>query len=398
MKTVTININNTDYITSSPTSEEYTNRIISSFGDEIEDLLPKIRVNWNHYDGFSLSLFSENPSEEYLMKVYDNDNVLLYETKMFNNMFCSLNRKYFNGIRYEIFKGNILLLTETVNFKDKRVFISIDSSSLGDSIAWIPYCEEFRKKHNCILVVSTFFNYLFEDVYPDIEFIKPGEPFKNIHAIFKLGWYYDNTREPVLPNTLPLQKTPTNILGLDFKEIKPKIKFLPSERPISEKYITIATHSTAGCKLWDYSGGWQILINYLNDLGYKVAVIQKEPIDNLQNVLDWTGDYSLNERMNQIHHSEFFIGLSSGLSWVSWALNKKVVMISNFTHDYHEFSSDIVRITNTSVCHGCWNNPNFKFDRADWYWCPIYKNTEKHFECHKSITPSMVIEKIKDLL
>jgi hypothetical protein len=35
-------------------------------------------------------------------------------------------------------------------------------------------------------------------------------------------------------------KSVTNILGLDFKEIKPKIDFIPKERPILEKYITIA--------------------------------------------------------------------------------------------------------------------------------------------------------------
>jgi hypothetical protein len=49
----------------------------------------------------------------------------------------------------------------------------------------------------------------------------------------------------------------TNILGLDFKEIKPKIDFIPKERPILEKYITITNESTAG-KLWNLKG-WQEL-------------------------------------------------------------------------------------------------------------------------------------------
>jgi hypothetical protein len=40
----------------------------------------------------------------------------------------------------------------------------------------------------------------------------------------------------------------------------------------------------------------------------------------------------------------------------------------------------------------------FKFDKGDWFWCPEHKGTERQFECHKSITPEMVIDKIKHLL
>jgi autotransporter strand-loop-strand O-heptosyltransferase len=100
--------------------------------------------------------------------------------------------------------------------------------------------------------------------------------------------------------------------------------------------------------------------------------------------------------MDVIHHSEFFIGLSSGLSWLAWALNKKVVMISNFTDDNHEF--ECIRITNKSVCHGCWNKPEYKFDKGDWNWCPVHKGTDRQFECHTSITAEQVIDQIKHLI
>ena len=60
-----------------------------------------------------------------------------------------------------------------ISFKGKKVFISFESSSLGDTISWVPYCEEFRKKHNCEVVVSTFKNFLFEKTYPNLKFVKP---------------------------------------------------------------------------------------------------------------------------------------------------------------------------------------------------------------------------------
>ena len=110
---------------------------------------------------------------------------------------------------------------------------------------------------------------------------------------------------------------------------------------------------------------------------------------------------SLEETINYIQHSEFFIGLSSGLSWLAHSMNKKVAMISNFSEDWHEFdlsSQDYKRITNKSVCHGCWNkiNKEHMFDISDWNWCPLHKNTERQFECHTSITPQMVFDEIKD--
>ena len=390
----TVLINGIVYDMSSPSSKEFTKRMIESFGDIVHE---KINLIWNHIDGLYIELHSENKEENYQMKIYDNDNVLLYETSIKDGMYSKLNRKYFNGIKVKIFKGDTLIKEEDLNFEGKNVYIALDSSSLGDTLAWLPYCEEFRIKQKCNVTVSTFLNDMFNGQYPNLNFIKPGDVANNIHGMFKLGWFYDNTKEPKIPNTVPLQQTATNILGLDFKEIRPKLNFTPKERPIEEKYITICTSATSGCKLW-YNDYWQELINYLNSCGYKVAVIQKEPITDLYNILDWTGDLSLYDRMNEIYHSEFFIGLGSGVSWLSWALNKKVIMISNFSEDGHEFTDNTIRVTNKSVCHGCWNNPNFKFDKGDWYWCPEHKNTERQFECHKNIDANLVIQKIKDNL
>jgi autotransporter strand-loop-strand O-heptosyltransferase len=260
----------------------------------------------------------------------------------------------------------------------------------------MPYCEEFRKKHNCHVVVSSFRNDMFEKLYPEIEFVERGAVVNNIKALYRLGWFYENDKEPVLPSTIPLQKSATNILGLDYTEIHSRIYFEPKERPYSEKYVCIAPSSTAGCKLWNNPTGWLELTKYLSDKGYKIINISKdgEQIEGVENI----SDDSMENTKNVIFHSEFVIGLSSGLSWLSWALGKHVVMISNFTDADHEFTINCTRITNPSVCNGCWNNPNFKFDKGDWYWCPEHKGTERQFECHKSITADMVVNQIQHLL
>lgn len=387
-----LKINDIEYDMSSPLNIEFRDRYIRAFGDEP---IPYVNTNWLHIDGFRLDLTS--PTEyNFDVKIYDKNDNLIYETKLKNNMYSKLNRKYFDGVKYVISHNGNKIKEETISFENKRVLIAFESSSLGDTISWIPYCEEFRKKHNCEVIVSTFKNFLFEKSYPNLTFVNPGAIVDNIHALFRVGWFYNNDSEPTHPVTIPLQQAITNILGLPFQEVQSNVYFEPKERPIQNKYVCIATNSTAGCKLWNYPNGWVKLAHHLINKGYKVINISQDgdKVDGVENL----EDDSMINTMNTIYYSDFVIGLSSGLSWLSWGMGKHVVMISNFTEHDHEFTSNCTRITNPDVCHGCWNNPNFKFDKGDWYWCPEHKDTERQFECHKSITPEMVINKIQHLL
>jgi autotransporter strand-loop-strand O-heptosyltransferase len=329
------------------------------------------------------------------VRFYDEHGICHYQNMLGVNHWCKVNREYFTKWNTKVWENGTLIYDEVLNYKGKRVFISFDSASLGDTIAWIPYVLEFKKKHECEVIVSTHKNFLFEKSYPELEFVLPGSTVNNIHGMYTIGWFYNEQKEPQMPNTIPLQKAATNILGLDFEEIKPRISYNVGQRPYEQKYVTIATNSTSGCKFWTKEG-WQELINHLHELGYKVVNVSKEknPFKNAQQI----NNTSMENTMNVIHHSEFFIGLSSGLSWLAWGMGKHVVMISNFTEPDHEFTSNCTRIVNLSVCNGCWNNPIFKFDKGDWNWCPVHKGTERQFECHKTITSKMVIDQIQHLL
>ena len=378
-------------------SEETKNLLIDNIENTTKvDIKKERNLSYNiHFVNNPFFEILGDSDKEYGVEFYDRD-VLVYTTKLKANMWSKLNREYFTDWTIKVYDEDELIYNYKLNFTGKRVFISFDSKSLGDSISWIPYVLEFKNKHNCHVIVSTFWNKLFEKVYPELEFIEPGNVVNDLIAMYRVGWFYDNNKEPVLPSTIPLQKAITNILGLEFKEIQPRIYFEPKQRLFEEKYITIANESTAGLKLWNNPNGWSELVTYLKSKGYRVVNVSKngERIDGVTQLKDT----SIENTMNAIYHSEFFIGLSSGLSWLTWGLGKHVVMISNFTEEDHEFVSNCTRITNTFVCHGCWNNPMFKFDKGDWNWCPEHKGTERHFECHKSITSQMVIEKIQHLL
>lgn len=350
------------------------------------------QIEVSYLEGPKVEILGNVPNK-YHIEFIDGNGVVRHSDTITNNMWSAASLKYHIDWTIKI-NGEVV---EKLNLKNKRVLISFESSSLGDTVAWAPYAVELSKQKECKVILSTFHNEWFVglDEYKDIEFIKPGQS-TPCDVIYRVGWFYDEMREPVLPNTIPLQQTITNIIGLDFKELQGKINFKPKKRPIKEKYITFCNESTAQLKLWNNEKGWEELVTYLVEKGYKLVNVSMKG-DHIKGT-EKIQDTSIPNTLNYIHHSEFFIGLSSGLSWLSWGIDKHVVMISNFTENGHEFTSNCTRITNTNVCNSCWNNPNFKFDKNDWHWCPIWKNTSRQFECHKSITPEMIISKINHLI
>jgi len=362
---------------------------------KIEYKEPKQHLEFiNHYVDGPFFEIKGNTGKKYKVQFLDEQDKIHYEDIIECNMWVRLNRKYYTKWTYKVYDEDKLIYSNTLNLEGQRVLIGLDSKSLGDTLAWMPYIDEFRKIHKCKVIASTFHNYFFKNTYPELEFVEPGKVVHNLMAKYDIGWFYDSIREPELPNTIPLQKTATNILGLEYQEIIPNLDFKPKERPYKEKYVTIATASTAGLKYWTREG-WSDVIKFLKEKGYRVIHISKEHTDLDVEQLQ---DASMENTMNVLHHSEFFIGLSSGLSWLAWALKKKTVMISNFTTADHEFQTDCLRITDINLCQGCWNESQFTFDKGDWNWCPKHKNTDRHFECHRKITSETVINKIKIML
>jgi autotransporter strand-loop-strand O-heptosyltransferase len=311
-----------------------------------------------------------------------------------NDMWTSCSIKYYIPWTIKI-NGEVV---EKFNLDNKKVLIKFESKSIGDTLAWSPYSIELMKQRNCKVILSTFHNEWFEgsENYKDIKFIKPGQSV-DCDVIYKIGWFKDKEKgwknpslSPNQVNLIPLQQTITDILGLEFKEVNHGLKFKPGKRPIKNKYVVFGPQSTAGCKEWVLDN-WIELSKLLKLKGYEIMILSlnKYNIDGVQvnNTRDW------DEVMNCLHHSEFFVGLSSGLSWMNWALNKTTVMIAGFTKDDHECQTNVIRISN-DVCIKCWNDPVLVFDAGDWNWCPVYQNTLRQHICQKSITPLQVFNSL----
>jgi autotransporter strand-loop-strand O-heptosyltransferase len=364
-----------------------------------------ITYNLHHVDGLYFQLLDdEGKNREYDVVFVDRKTEVpglfhpqqktIYETKLKPGGWARLSRKHLSDIAIFVkYEGRTIKQINLLDeLKGKRVFIVFESKSLGDSIAWIPYCLQMQELYKCQVIVSTFKNELFESVYPELTFVPRGMVVHDIIARVEFGWFWDDAKEPVNPVTIPLQKTASNILAMEFEEIRPRIAFTPEERPVVNQYICISTKSTSQCKHWYY---WPELIQQLKNWGYRVFELSQEADDYGAETLE---DKSLSNVMNYLHHADLYIGLSSGISWLNWAVGKHTVMISNFTKADHEFQEDCTRITNLEVCNGCWNNPLFRFNKGDWMWCPEHEDTPRQFECHKEISVQTVIDKIKPLL
>ena len=343
----------------------------------------------------------------YNVKFLDNKtNRILYSSDIGTNMWTKCNLEYFVEWRIEIYEDGKLWWKHIYNAENKRVYVALDSRALGDTLAWISYVEEFGKIHNCKMVTSTFMNSLFDGKYPNIEFVEPGTNVENLYAMYAIGLFYneDSTinvyKNPIDPKTQTMQKMCSDILGLEYKEVKPKLKDSNVVIDKNLKQVCIGVFGTAQPKFWNNANGWQDVVDWLNGRGYTVKLLSKEGDDYMGNKLPNgivkhpNGPIEL--VMDEMRKSKAFIGIGSGLSWLSWALDVPTVLISGFSYKWAEMQ-DCIRIgAPEGKCEGCFNR--LRLDAGDWNWCPDHKGTQRQFECTKSITSEMVIKELEKFL
>jgi autotransporter strand-loop-strand O-heptosyltransferase len=336
----------------------------------------------------------------------DTGNVL-YETTMQKGWVHSAKR-YYMRTRIEAFAGDRLVLAHDYDCRDKEVLIQLPVGTLGDSVGWFSYAVKFKRAHGCRLSVAMAEAIipLFRDAYPEIAFLSHDEvdP-KRYYATYNIGLYFDDEdriHQPCDFRLVGLHRTAGYILGVDPTEEAPRIAPSRPDRPIPERYVCIAAQSTTQAKYWNNPFGWREIVRFLNAAGYRVVCIDRSAANGQgliwnhmpHGVLDETGARPLQERARWLMHADFFIGLSSGLSWLAWAAGTPVVMISGFTHPTNEFATPY-RVINYHACNSCWNDVRVKFDHKDYLWCPRHKDTPRQFECTRLITAEQVKDAIR---
>ena len=317
---------------------------------------------------------------------------------------------YYQPYRIEVWKDDVAVFQHDFDAAGREVLIHIGGGVLGDTIGWFPYAAKFQEKHGCRLscAMADFLIPLFRDAYPEIEFI-PHEAVdrERYYATYHLGVSFKDEAHVLLPCDFRLvgaHRAMGYALGVDPAEQRPKIVLADDSRPIEEPYVCIAVQSTLQCKYWNRPGGWRELVLSLKAAGYRVVCIDQRreygprEINNRipEGCEDRTGDRPLVERARWLKHADFFVGLPSGLSWLAWAMEIPVVMISGFSHPVSEFTTPY-RVINFNVCNSCWNDPRVEFDNKNFLWCPRHAGTPRQFECSRQISPGAVMAAIRTI-
>ena len=304
------------------------------------------------------------------------------------------------------------VLSHACDPRGREVLIQFPIGTLGDTLGWFPYAARFAEVHGarvtCALAGAIV--PLLRDAYPHIRFVTHEEAVAQdlpaaAYATYSLGLFFDDKDcifQPTDFRHVGLHRTAGYILGVDPREAPPQLILPDDSRPLAEPYVCIAAQSSTQCKYWNNPRGWYDVVRFLKQHGFRVVCIDQKPVHG--GGLSWnhiphgaedeTGDRPLVERARWLRHAAFFIGLSSGLSWLAWAAGTPVVLISGFTHPTNEFETPY-RVVNWHACNSCWNDPKLRFDHHDFLWCPRHAGTPRQFECTRLITPEQVIAAIR---
>jgi len=323
---------------------------------------------------------------------------ILFETELKTGRVNSMKR-YFVRFRVEVWQQDKVVLSHEYSAADREVLVQFPIGTLGDTVGWFPYAVKFQELHKCKLTCAMAEKLipLFKDAYPHISFVSHEEvKVEKFYATYSMGLFFDDKDgifQPCDFRFVGLHRTAGYILGVDPTEVPPRIVIPEDTRPIPEPYVCIAVQSTTQSKYWNNPNGWREIVKFLKAAGYRVICIDQKPTHGTGIVWnhiphgaeDMTGDLPIAERARWMKHAEFFVGLSSGLSWLAWGVGVPVVMISGFTHPLNEFATPY-RVINYHTCNSCWNDPHHRFDHSDFMWCPRHKDTPRQFECTRLIT------------
>lgn len=327
---------------------------------------------------------------------------ILFETDLKAGRINSTKR-YFVRARIEVWADGKEVLRHDYSAENRDVMVQFPVGTLGDSLGWFPYAVKFKDKHACKLTcaIGEKLIPLLAPAYPDITFISHEEVEPNrYYATYSMGLFFDDkdgVQQPCDFRHVGLHRTAGYILGVDPTEAPPRLALADASRPTAERYVCIAAQSTTQCKYWNNPHGWREIVSFLKEAGYRVICIDQKPTHGhglLWNHIpygaeDQTGDRPLADRARWLTHADFFVGLSSGLSWLAWAAGVPVVLISGFTHPTNEFDTPY-RVINYHACNSCWNDVRVRFDHKDFLWCPRHKDTSRQFECTRLITADQV--------
>jgi hypothetical protein len=270
-----------------------------------------------------------------------------------------------------------------------EVLLHLDSFCLGDTLCFASYLPDFKHYYQpSKLWVTTFWPELFgiSDEFDVLDAVSPDTLVCD--KLVSCGY----RKEDLLHTTRGMFYAARASMGLP-EALPGAAVRRPLTRPVAAvrqtNKIVLAPESTKSIARWDYQGGWgwQAVVDALVARGFEVHNISYETDLGLRNVIPHHGHDDIAVVRQHIAEARLFLGLSSGLAWLAWAYHTPVVMVAGFTKFFNEFPC--YRVWNPHACNGCFNVfPDIKSP------CPLFDNTDRKHECHRTITPDMVLAQV----
>ena len=291
----------------------------------------KLGARFDFNDGCRVTVPEQGKRWRIRLLDLDTGNIL-FQTELLAGRVNS-SKRYFIRFRVEIWADDEPILNHDFDAKDREVLIQFPVGTIGDTLGWFPYAVKFQKIHQCRLTCAMAERLipLFRDAYPEST-SSPMRRSKHPSAITRptASACSSTTRTVFTTDRLPpCRAAPHRGLHPRCRSDggAPQIALPDDTPPIAEPYVCIAVQSTTQCKYWNNPAGWLEIVRFLKDAGYRVVCIDQKPVHGAGLVWnhiphgaeDETGDRPLAERARWLRHAEFFVGLSSGLSWLAWA-------------------------------------------------------------------------------
>ena len=258
---------------------------------------------------------------------------ILFETELKAGRVNSAKR-YYVRFRLEVWQQDKQLFAHEYSTPtDREVLIQFPVGTLGDTMGWFPYAVKFQEQHGCRLTCAMAEKLipLFRDAYPDITFVTHEEvkP-ERYYATYSIGLFFDDkdcVHQPCDFRHVGLHRTAGYILGVDPTEVPPRIALDDDTGRSPSPMSASPCRARRRAKYWNNPTGWREIVAFLKEAGYRVICIDQKPTHGTGLVWnhiphgaeDETGDRPLTERARWLKHADFFVGLSSGLSWLAWA-------------------------------------------------------------------------------
>lgn len=153
------------------------------------------RIFISYLEGLRVDTIGNQPTQ-YLVSFLDGSKQIIYQSVILNNMWASCIKKYYDNYIVEIINKTTgeILVRESINLKDKKVKIIIESSDINEVLSIIDLVDKFQKYHECILhciVYDEDLRKVLDKTYKDIIFYSKDTDIKNYYASYKIGRFKD---------------------------------------------------------------------------------------------------------------------------------------------------------------------------------------------------------------